>query len=534
MTRASSDAPEPAPDDVEAFALELERATKRESALEIPPRYVDGRLVVWSPQPGSQEEFLSCPLFEALYHGTRGPGKTDGLLMDFAQHVGQGHGAAWRGVLFRQTYPQLADVVAKSQRWFRQIFPSARFVHSGSSGMSWHFETGEALLFRQMRSPEDYWNHHGHEYPWIAFEELTNWPDDRCYKMMISCCRSSSPNVPRKLRATTNPYGVGHEWVKQRFGLHGQWWTTIVQPNPKDDDGNSEPARCAIHGHLSENKILLAVDPDYPRKIAAAASNKAMAQAWLDGRWDIVAGGMFSDVWSPTHNIVPRFQVPPAWRIDRAFDWGSTKPFSVGWYAKSDGDDLRFLDGRRMSTVRGDLFRVREWYGSSGRPNEGLRIFATDVATGIVERELAWRWRSGDTCRVVSGVADSAIFTVEDGASIAGNMQRPVRVGGALYRGITWKPSDKGPGSRKNGWELVRKRIAAARPKPGLPREDPALFVVGEECPHFLRTVLSLPRDPKDLDDIDTNAEDHIADEVRYRIRAEGLATGSTKTTGGW
>ena len=58
--------------------------------------------VVWTPQPGSQTLFLSCPIFEALYHGTRGPGKTDALIMDFAQHVGQGLGSAWRGILFRQ------------------------------------------------------------------------------------------------------------------------------------------------------------------------------------------------------------------------------------------------------------------------------------------------------------------------------------------------------------------------------------------------------------------------------------------------
>jgi len=59
--------------------------------------------VAWSPQPGSQTFFVTSPIFETLYEGTRGPGKTNALLMDFCQHVGQGFGAAWRGVLFRRS-----------------------------------------------------------------------------------------------------------------------------------------------------------------------------------------------------------------------------------------------------------------------------------------------------------------------------------------------------------------------------------------------------------------------------------------------
>ena len=84
--------------------------------------------VIWRPQPGSQALFLSCPVFECLYEGTRGPGKTDALLMDFAQHVGRGFGPAWKGVLFREEAPQLEDVIARSRRWFPRIFPGARLL----------------------------------------------------------------------------------------------------------------------------------------------------------------------------------------------------------------------------------------------------------------------------------------------------------------------------------------------------------------------------------------------------------------------
>lgn len=514
----------------EEFEAVLTLARQRESRVE--PKRVEGKRVAWAPQEGSQTDFLSCPLPEVLYHGTRGPGKTDALLMAFAQHVGRGHGAAWRGIIFRQTYPQLGDVVAKSEKWFRLIFPGAKF---NRSSMHWEWPTGERLLFRHMMRKEDYWNYHGHEYPFIGFEELTNWASPDCYTTMFACCRSSDPGVPRMIRATTNPYGVGHNWVMDRFRLSGQWWKTVVITDAKDDSGNIEPARCAIHGHIDENKILLEADPQYKDRIRSAATHEAMAEAWLKGSWDFIAGGMFDDVWTP-RNVIPDFEIPYTWRIDRAFDWGSSKPFSVGWYAESDGSDLLLKDGRVVSTVRGDLFRVGEWYGWNGKPNQGLRMLAVEVAKGIVERELARGWRDidrPDWCRVQPGPADSSIYTVENGVCISDDMAKPVRVGGRILRGVTWQSADKRPGSRKMGWEMMRKMIGDARPRePGVPRENPGLFVVDGRNPQFLRTVLALPRDEKDMDDVDTDAEDHIGDEVRYRVRFVGTAMRTGRARG--
>ncbi len=519
-------------DEVLEFNRRLEEARAVERRIDLGIVYDDeqkGVRVVWSPQEGSQTEFMRCPMFEVLYHGTRGPGKTDALLMSFAQHVGRGHGRAWRGVIFRQTYPQLADVVAKSEKWFRQIFPEARF---NRGKMLWEWPTGEVLLFRHMARKEDYWNYHGHEYPFIGWEELTNWSTDECFKLMFACCRSSTPSVPRMIRATTNPYGIGHNWVKERYRLDGQWWLTVITTDAKDKDGRPEPPRAAIHGHVDENKILLRADPDYKRNVVASATNPAMGEAWLKGSWDFVAGGMFDDVWSHAHNNLTDFAIPPGWRIDRAFDWGSSKPFSVGWYAVSDGSDLRLKDDRMLATVPGDLFRVREWYGWTGKANEGLRMLAVDIAKGIAEREVLWGWRTTKGSIVRAGPADSSIFTVENGMSIAQDMGKPVRIGDRVYHGIQWRAADKRPGSRKMGWEMCRKMIRNAVPQKGLPRELPGLFVVGSHCPQFLRTVLTLPRDEKDMDDVDTDSEDHIGDELRYRVRGVGTEVRSGKTVG--
>lgn len=469
--------------------------------------------VLWAPQAGSQELLLCCPVLEALYEGTRGPGKTEALLNDFSQHCGSGFGSAWRGVLFRKTYKQLADVIAKSKRLYGRVFPEARFLASEGQ-LRWVFSGGEELLFRVLKNADDYDDYHGHEYPWIGFEELTRWPDDIAYKRMFSCCRTSHPGieqedgtllkVPRKIRATTNPYGVGHGWVKARFQLPHKRFE-IIRGEIDPDTGRREPDRVAIFGRLSENKILLASDPDYESNIAASARNSSEKRAWLFGDWDITAGGMFDDVWDGDRHVIPQFEIPSTWRIDRSFDWGSSKPFAVLWWAESDGSPIRFPNGKSIETLPGDLFLVHEWYGCrQGMVNEGLRMVAKDIAKGVKDRESTWL--AGR--EVMAGPADSSIFDDVNGVSIERDMRNA---------GVRWKKSNKGPGSRKQGWQKMRDLMAGAVPESGNPREEPGIFVC-EHCEHFIRTVPPLPRSDKDLDDVDTESEDHIGDAARYRI----------------
>lgn len=487
--------------------------------------------VIWKPQAGSQEAFLSSsPIFEVLYQGTRGGGKTDCLLMSFGMYTGRGFGAGWKGILFRQTYKQLTDVITKTKKWFPQIWPQAKFNHSEHI---WTWPGGEQLLLRQFKKADDYWNYHGHEYPWIGWEELCNWADDDGYKRMFSCCRSSTEGMPRMIRSTTNPYGPGHNWVKARF-LPDRL-NMKVRKDLIDEEGRKEPTRLSIFSKLEENKILLKSDPEYITKLAASARNKAEKRAWLEGAWDIVAGGMFDDVWDPDYNLIKPFDIPNNWRIDRSFDWGSSKPFSVGWWARSNGEDVRIADGSWKSTIKGDLFRIAEWYGWTGKPNEGQRLLATDISRGIVERELRWGWRSpsdSSWCRVKAGVADSQIFTAENGNCIATDMSNKVRLdNGLVYKGVRWLPADKRKGSRVTGWDQMRRMLKNAHPSPLGPRERPGLFIF-DNCENWVRTVPVLPRDEDDMDDVNTDAEDHCADETRYKVRSVGLNTSSGQTTG--
>src|SRR5258708_6545109 len=94
----------------------------------------DGRRIGWKPQRGGQEYFLRSPMFEVLLEGNRGGGKTETLIADFCQHCGPrdfdhpvaGYGRYWRGILFRKSYPDLADVIEKSHRVIPALFPGAQ------------------------------------------------------------------------------------------------------------------------------------------------------------------------------------------------------------------------------------------------------------------------------------------------------------------------------------------------------------------------------------------------------------------------
>lgn len=481
-----------------------------------------GEEIIWAPQPGSQQLFLNCPFDEVVYEGTRGPGKTDALLMSFLMNVGRGFGPNWRGILFREQANQLEDIVARTQRWFPLAFPGARFI--GGRAYKWKFPDGEELLLRHMRRPVDYWKYHGHEYPWVGWEELTNWPIRDCYEAMMSCNRSSYAGVedddgnlilpmPRMYRATCNPFGVGHNWVKAMFidPVPRMMPIEIVTVHPLTGE-KMRRTRCAIHGTIWENKYLLENDPQYLANLLAI-TDRNKRRAWLGGSWDITAGGMFDDIWDVDTHVLPRFDVPKDWPVWRALDWGSAKPFSVGWYTICQANGTLKIGDTDRRVVKGDTFRVREWYGCKrGEQNVGLGLTNTQLAAGIKMREgILFPHHT-----VRRGPADSAIWGDVGGKgkdeTIQKDMAKPPH-------NIRFVKSKKGAGSRVNGWQKLREMLAEAR-KPT--HESPA-FYSSVDCPEFQRCFPVLPRDEANADDVDSDAEDHNGDEARYFVyRAKG------------
>lgn len=462
---------------------------------------------LWMPLPGSQFLFLECPIFEALYEGTRGPGKTLTLIMDFAKEVGIGHGKSWRGVLFRKTFGDLDDVVRKIEEWMYPLYPGFKFLKSKAE-YSAVWPSGEQLLLRHMKDEDDYPEYHGHEYPWIGWEELTQWENSKAYKLMFSCCRPPKPGVPCRIRATTNPYGPGHNWVKKRFQLPNMRGRVIREAG--------QSPRVAIHGTLSENFLLLHAAPNYPMQIREAAMNPAQAEAWLEGSWDVTAGGMIDDLWMPKVHVLPRIapeRIPRGWTITRAYDHGRSSPFACGWFAESNGEPIEIGD-RLIGPVRGDVIMLAEWYGTTGEENEGVNIPAWKIGEGIRNREEDMGLRGDRWCRVLSGPADTEIFskhTDRDGRSPADDMED---------EGVMWEHADKSPGSRKRGWEMLRNRLGGAIAGPDGTRERPGFFVC-ENCTWWLHLCPPMPRDTDDLDEVPDSYEDHLADMTRYRLAWE-------------
>lgn len=425
----------------------------------------------WVPQPGGQFRFLTCPVFEALLHGTRGGGKTDALLMTFAAHVGRGYGPHWRGILFRLTYPQLADVVAKTRRWFSQIFPSARF---NKAEYVWEWPDGEMLFLRYGQTADDYWNYHGHEYPWIGFEELTNWRDLSFYTSMHSTCRSSFAGMPRMIRSTCNPFGRGHGVVKERFRLGAA--------GAADGEIIREPGqhpRVAIRSSIMENLVLLKNDPQYLQTLEGI-TDPARRSAWLQGDWDIHTGSFLEGIWDSTRHVVSPFPIPEHWRVWRAMDWGYSRPYAVVWLAVCP-DGVHYV--------------WRELYGCTDRPNEGTRESAAEVARKIHEIEKHDE-RLGRTMRY--SLADPSIFTNHGAERSIGGIFRDA--------GVKWLPAWNGRGSRANGAQEIIRLLSEGRLK------------VFSTCRHWLRTIPALAPDDVNPDDVDTEGEDHLWDATRYAV----------------
>ena len=492
------------------------------------------RRIVWQPLPGSQALAVSCPCHEVLYHGTRGPGKTDAQLMVFRKHVGRGYGRFWRGVIFDKEYKNLDDLVAKSKKWFPQ-FNDGAFFKESPKDYKWTWPTGEELLFRAGWKESDYDAYHGHEYPFIGFNELTKQPSRKFYDAMHSCNRSSFlplehtprddkgrfrtpdgkplPEIPLVFFNTTNPHGAGHNWVKAEFidraaaGVIIRVTREVFNPRTKQ----KEPVtRLLTHlfGSYRENRYLA---PEYIAMLDAEKDpNKR--KAWLHGDWDIVAGGALDDVWDRNVHVLPRFKIPSGWRVDRSFDWGSTQPFSVGWWAEANGEEVRFFDQAGRPRVfcppAKSLIRIAEWYGTKEiGSNEGLKLGAKKIAEGIKEREELLIRQGWITDLPRPGPADNAINNKneKDTDTIAKIM---------ADNGVRWLASDKSNGSRINGLELVRGRLQAAKTK-----QAPGIWFM-DNCRAAISTLPVLPRNPDNPDDVDSDAEDHPYDEVRYRVLA--------------
>ena len=445
---------------------------------------------IWAPQKGPQTILVRCHVAEdILFGGARGGGKTDGVLGDWVYHLLR-YGEYANGLFVRPTYPELYEAIERARSLYRDIG-----VWYEQKAM-FRFYGGGTLRFRHLRTLKDAEAHQGENNTWVNIEEAGNYPTAEVPDLLRATVRSAH-GVTGRFLMTANPGGVGHNWLKARYIDPAPPLKPFDAPLEVEGFENETVRRIFIPARLKDNLILQRNDPNYWKNVALAAGGKKwLLDAWLNGDWDVVAGGMFDDVWSRDKHVIEPFKIPSSWRIHRAFDWGSSKPYSVGWWAISDGTDAA---GR--SFAPGTYFRIAELYGWDGKtPNKGTNASDMEIAKRIRDFEKLAGWK------VLPGPADSSIFDKLNRGSAISDIYRPFN--------IIWKKANKSPGSRIAGWRKLHDLFSASL---AFPMENPGIFIFNT-CTQFIRTVPALPRDKANPDDVDTKAEDHVGDETRYMI----------------
>lgn len=436
--------------------------------------------MVWEPQPGPQSSAITAAFVDELFFGgARGGGKSDYLLGDFLQDVNMG--SVWRGVMFRKTYPELEELQIRAMEIYSPLGAVYKSTKSAEYPFSncWYFPTGATLKMRYLESEKDADSYQGHQYTWIGFDELTNHATPYAYNKLKACLRSAS-GVHGRIRASGNPGGKGHLWVKQRF-------IDMAPSYHPYTDGDTGLTRMFIPSRVTDNKYLK--DNEQYIALVKSSGSAELVRAWLEGDWDVIAGAYFTEFSRDRHVIKP-FDIPMHWTRYRAFDWGSAKPFCCLWVAVSDGTIPKY--------PRGALIFFKEYYGmEKDKPNTGLKMAADEVAKEIVRRDRKMTTGDGGW-----GVADPAIFISNGGESIGEAMRRS--------HGLLWRPADN---KRKPGWEQVRMRLKGD--DDGLP-----MIYFFDTCVHTIRTLPAMQHDDHDPEDIDSDLEDHPPDTVRYACMA--------------
>lgn len=441
--------------------------------------------VIWQPQP-KQIQFMQRPEYECLYGGAAGGGKSDAVIIEPLRQVEIPN---YRGITFRRTYPQLEALIARSLELYPKIYPKAKY---NSSEKRWIFPSGARLFFGYMQHEQDKYNYQGKPYDYIGFDELTHFTYSQ-YMYLMSRNRPTGPNTRVYMRATANPGGVGHAWVKERFITPAPPLVPVETKyniqTPEKKIIQIRKRRIFVPATVFDNQALLNNDPEYLASLAALP--EADRQALLYGSWDSFDGQVFSE-WQndPMHyedgkwtHVIDPFEIPYNWKIMRVFDFGYSRPFAVLWLAFNE---------------EGKCYIVDEYYGWNGVANTGARLEPSAIAAKIRFYEThSERLKDRD----IIGVADPSIWDKSRGESIARVMEKH-----PYY--IHFKP---GKNDRLSGLMQFHYRMH-------FDENGECLFQVFKDCKQTIRTLPALVYDEKNVEDIDTDGEDHIYDAVRYGL----------------
>lgn len=445
------------------------------------PTFEDDEDVIFTPNPGPQEQFLAASELEVLYGGAAGGGKSYALLADPMRYFGS---SAFNGLLLRRTNDELRELIWKSKELYPKAYPGSKFSEQKSM---WTFPAGGHLWLTYLERDDDVLRYQGQAFTWIGFDEVTQYPTPFAWNYLRSRLRTTDPELKKSLaiRGTTNPGGPGHGWVKQMFVDPAPANTRFVAIDietgeemryPKNHAKAGQPLfyRKFIPAKLIDNPHLYE-DGNYEANLLSMPEQQR--RQLLDGDWTIADGAAFGEFRVPIHTCDP-FEIPNTWRKFRSCDFGYSQrsASAVHWYAVDPNNTL---------------YVYRELYTSQKTAKELSELIQ------YLEREDG---------TIAYGVLDSACWQMKGttGPSIAEEM---------IQAGTRWRPADKGQGSRvasKNRLHELLK-VDEYSKTPGI--------VFFNTCRQIIADLQVIPVDPKGSDDIDDRyATDHAYDSIRYGI----------------
>lgn len=426
--------------------------------------------IAFRPNEGPQTQFLSSNEREVFYGGARGGGKTFSLLIAPLRSVEK---SAHRALLIRRSMPELRDVIFQTQ----QIYPKAvKGAKWKSQENTWYFPSGARIEFGYCENLQDVLRYQGQSYSWIGVDELPQYSSPDIWHFLRSSLRTIDTSIPLHMRATGNPGNIGSAWVKKMFIDPAPPNTRVVEKVEYEVEGrklSSEITRKFIAASVWDNPYLTQ-DSSYVSMLASLPEIKR--KQFLYGDWDAIDDGAFPDFNKEIH-VVPSFEIPNGWTKIRAADFGYAAHSGILWGAV-DFD--------------GGLWIYRELYVN--------RLTADKLGELIRDTE------EGDG-RIQDALLDSSCWAKrgDSGPSIAEALNAT---------GCRFRPSDRSPGSRVAGKIELHKRLAINDET-----EEPGIRIL-DNCRNLISQLAAIPVDPRNPEDVDTKAEDHLYDALRYMIQS--------------
>ena len=438
--------------------------------------------VVFKPNPGPQEAFLSAGERDVLYGGAAGGGKSFALLADPLRFC---HNPNHRGLLLRRTLDELTELIDKSRQLYTKAFPGAKFRESKST---WHFPSGATIWFTYLDKDKDVTRFQGQAFNWIGIDEITQYPTPYVWDYLRSRLRTTDPELQRHLymRCTANPGGVGGWWVKKTYiddvepnkpfaAFDIETQTPFLYPPNHEKSGEPLFYRKFVPARLTDNPFLME-DGQYEAMLLSLP--EVERKRLLDGDWDVAEGAAFPE-FSRVRHVVEPFELPTNWPRIRAADYGYASPSCVLWGA-IDWDN--------------NIWVYRELYAK--------HLTAEELADKILEAEQL------DPPAHYTVLDSSCWNKTGFGPSIAETMMRA---------GVRWTPSDR---NRLQGKMEIHRRLA----DDPYTQEPRVRFF--SNCQNIIKQLTGIPLSKTNSEDVDTKAEDHAYDALRYMLmtRMSGYA----------